>query len=152
MIWPDSVCRLSDSSRLARPKSVILGVPSLLNSTLLGFKSRWMIPASWASLDGPGERGHQLGRSPAWLGIAGQAVFQGSPLEQLEREEGKAIDLADLVDLDDIRVAEPGDGLGLDPNAGEVVGPRPLSTPDHLEGDQAVQAPLPGLVDHAHAS
>ena len=42
-VWP-----LSSSSRLARPKSVILGVPSAASSTLAGLRSRWTIPCRCA--------------------------------------------------------------------------------------------------------
>ncbi len=43
-VWPSS-----SSSRLARPKSVILGIPSQVNRTFDGLRSRWMIPAAWAA-------------------------------------------------------------------------------------------------------
>jgi hypothetical protein len=47
-------------------------------------------------------------------------------------------------------MAEPGHGLGLDPEPGEEVGADLAAAPDHLQGDQPLQAPLPGLVDDAH--
>ena len=44
-------------ARLARPKSVILGVPSSVSRTLAGFRSRWMMPCSWATASpGPASR------------------------------------------------------------------------------------------------
>ena len=39
----------ASSSRRASPKSVILGVPSAVSRTFAGFRSRWMIPWSWAA-------------------------------------------------------------------------------------------------------
>ena len=44
---------------------------------------------------GPGQRGHQLGRRAAGLGRPLEAVGQAPPFEQLERDEGAAVGLAD---------------------------------------------------------
>ena len=41
--------------------------------------------------------------------------------EQLQRHERHAVHFADVVDLHDVRVPELGDGLGLDPEAGQVI-------------------------------
>src|SRR5437870_5832804 len=38
---------------LARPKSMILGTPSVVSNTLLGFKSRCTMPAWWAGCTAP---------------------------------------------------------------------------------------------------
>ena len=64
MIWPVSVCPSSESIRLARPKSVILGTPSEVYKTLVGLRSRWMIPAwcaTWMA------RARVTINSAAWL-------------------------------------------------------------------------------------
>src|SRR4051794_22645939 len=53
--------------------------------------------------------------------------------------------------MEDVGMAELGDGLGLDAEPGEVVGPRLLASPDHLHRDHAVQPGLAGQVDHPHA-
>ena len=47
-IEPLRVWLESSSSRLARPKSVILGVPSAVRRMLAGFRSRWTMPCRWA--------------------------------------------------------------------------------------------------------
>ena len=47
-------------------------------------------------------------------------------------------------------MAQPRDRLGLDPEAGEVIGPRLAAAADHLQGDQAVQPQVPRLVDDPH--
>ena len=151
MIWPVSVCLLSDSSRLARPKSVILGMPSAVNRTLAGLRSRWTIPASWAAWTARASVTiSSAACRPGW-GVPAEPVGEAPAFEQLQRHERQAVDLADVVDLDDVGVPEPGDGLGLDAEPGEVVGPRLLPAADHLQGDQAVQAGLAGLVDDPHA-
>ena len=55
------------------------------------------------------------------------------------------------MDLDDVGMAKLGDGLGLDPEPGEVLGAGLAAAADHLHGDEAVQAHLAGQVDDAHA-
>ena len=102
-------------------------------------------------LNGPGQRDQQLGGLPAGLGRAVQAIGQRSPLQELERHEGQVVDLADLVDLNDVGMAELGDGLGLGAKAGEVLGACLLPAADHLHRDHAVQTGLAGQVNHPHA-
>jgi hypothetical protein len=58
----------------------------------------------------------------------------------------------DLVDADDVGMGQARDGLSLDAEAGqfqEVGFPR---CEHHLEGDDAVEAEVAGLVDDAHAA
>ena len=64
-------------------------------------------------LDGSGERRQQLGREPAGLRGTGQAVVQAAAFEQLQGHVRQAVDFADVVNLKDVGVAEPGDRLGL---------------------------------------
>ena len=62
------------------------------------------------------------------------------------------VDRADLVDGDDVRVLEPGGGLGLGAEPGAVGVGRQVRLADHLQRDDPVEALLPGLVDDAHAA
>ena len=101
---------------------------------------------------GPGERRHQLGRRAAGLGRPLEAVGEAPPFEQLERDEGAAVGLAEVVDLDDVGMAEPGDGLGLDQEPLAMLGVGVLAVADHLQRDDPVQRAVPGLVDDAHAA
>ena len=57
--------------------------------------------------------------------------------------------LADLVDLDDVGVLEPGHRLGLGAEPLDGPGHGVATRLDHLEGDQPVEGELTGLVDHA---
>ena len=70
----------------------------------------------------------------------------------LHAEEAGAVGLADVVNLDDVRVRELGGGVGLagEPGDEHRVGRPPLA--HHLEGDVAVERELPGEVDRAHAA
>src|SRR5262249_60002457 len=69
----------------------------------------------------------------------------------LQGEERAAVVLADLVDLDDVRVLQPGHGFGLgaEPAPGLQVGVG--AGEDYLEGNPPVEGTLAGLVDDAHA-
>ena len=60
--------------------------------------------------------------------------------------------LADVVDLDDVGVLEPGDGLGLGQEADGGLGAGVRAGQDHLQGDGAVEPDLAGLVDDPHAA
>jgi hypothetical protein len=93
----------------------------------------------------------QLGRPPRRQGAVAEGVGQAAAGDQLQRQERLPAGLAGLVDLDDVRVLERGDGLGLDPE------PRPLrragaGPQDHLQSHRPPQPSLPGLVDDAHAA
>ena len=81
-------------------------------------------PGLMGGVDGPGQGRHQLGGRPARLGRARQSIVEVAAFEQLQRDERQAVHFADVVDLHDVRVPEPGDRLGLDPEAGQVIRPR----------------------------
>ena len=74
---------------------------------------------------------HELGRRAARLGRPLEAVGEAPPFEQLERDEGAAVGLADVVDLDDVGMVEPGDGLGLDQEPGAMLG-EPACLPSRI--------------------
>ena len=107
-------------------------------------------PGLMGDLDGPGQRHHQFGRLSSRLRIARQPFVEDAALEQLERDVRQAARLADVVDLDDVGMAQPRDRLGLDPEAEEMVGSRLAPPTDHLQGDQAVQPAVPRLVHDTH--
>jgi hypothetical protein len=76
---------------------------------------------------------------------------QGLALHVLHGEEDLAVEGANVVDGDDVRVGQPGDGLRL----GEELGAhrcrsRPAPRPEELDGHLAVELGVEGAVDHAH--
>ena len=83
---------------------------------------------------------------------AAQFVGQAAAVDELERQEVLTAGLADLVDLNDVRVLQPGDSLGLDAEAGELLGAGVRTGQDHLQGHEPIQGHLFGLVDDAHAA
>ncbi len=53
-------------------------------------------------------------------GVPSSLLVQAAAVDELQREERPAVVLADLVDLHDVGVLQPGDGLGLGAEAGQV--------------------------------
>ena len=92
---------------------------------------------------------HRLARRP---GALAEPLGQAAPLDELQGEVREPGVLADLVDLDDARVLELGDRLGLGPEPRELIGRGVGPGQDHLEGDVAVEAELAGLINDAHAA
>ncbi len=101
---------------------------------------------------GPGDLLDQVGRLPRRQQLDLQLARQAPAGAVLQAEVRQALILADLVDLDNVRVPQPGHGpgLGAEPGALGLVGVGPIA--DHLQGDDAVQLLVPGPVDDAHAS
>jgi hypothetical protein len=60
--------------------------------------------------------------------------------------------LADLMDLDDVRVVELGRRLGLAAEPGQLRPAGAFLPEDQLEGDDTAEGRLPGAVDDAHAA
>ena len=77
---------------------------------------------------------------------------QSAAVDKLKREIGKPVAFADLVNLDDVRMVKPGDGLSLFPEPVEVFRKRMRPGQDHLQGDKAVQPRLSSLVDNSHSA
>src|SRR2546421_229156 len=97
-------------------------------------------PVSRAYRMGP--RGYTSG-----AGTALELARQAAPSHELQGEVGPALPLAHLVDLHDVRVAQVGDGSRLGPEAGQLGTAGVAAGQDALEGDDTVEADLPGLVD-----
>ena len=71
---------------------------------------------------GPGQRLDQRGRlARAAAASPSSLLGQAAAVHELQREEGLAVVLADLVDLDDVGVLQAGDGLGLGAEAGQLL-------------------------------
>ena len=110
---------------------------------MAGFRSRWTMPCVVGRLHGPGQRLDQRA-PPRAAAAACRASFcvQAAAVAELQREERQAVVLADLVDLHDVRVLQPGDGLGLGAEAGQLVRAGVAAGEDHLQGDDAVRASI----------
>src|SRR5262249_48074500 len=101
---------------------------------------------------GPGDLGDQPRRTLWVTDVAVQPHGQAGAVDELHAEVVQAVVLADLVDRDDLGVVEVGHRLGLVAESPDLLGAGPGPRPDHLDGDQAVEAELAGLVDDPHAA
>jgi hypothetical protein len=106
-------------------------------------------PLVMRRLHRPRQRLDQPGRLRRRQRCAVQLPVQRAARAQFQREEGPTVVFADLVDLHDVGMGQPGDGLGLVAKAAQVFGVLAAGA-DHLEGDEAVGALLAGPVDDAH--
>ena len=98
--------------------------------------------------------GHQLGgRRAVGRGAGRPAPRQAAALDQLHAEVVLALVLADLVDRHDVRVIAACAAASASMRNRCDLGRRgELARQDHLERHRAVEADLPGPVDHAHAA
>ncbi len=103
-------------------------------------------------VDGAGELFDEVGGDGGRLRLAGDAPGETAALDEFQREIRQAVVFADLVNLHDVRVAQPGDGAGLAVEARQLRLVSVGAGENHLERDQAVEGQLPRLVDDAHAA
>src|SRR5262245_31746952 len=98
----------------------------------------------------PGQGLNEPRRSLGRLRFAGDEPVQASPVHTFESQIRPALRLADLVDLDDVRVLQLGYNFSLTPKSGQFKLPRQQPGPDHLERYDAIELELAGLVHDAH--
>ena len=141
-----------DSTGRARPKSPILGRVFGSRRMFAGLMSRWRMPASWAWA-----RPLQMPRARRPASFCSMALpwaewWRDLPVHELHDDVGHAVDLAEVVDADEVRVVELGHGLGLGLEAAAEVLRRRRTRGEDLDGDVAVEGVLAGLVDGPHAA
>ena len=152
MTWPVWVCAVLDLEPLGQAEVGDLGDAVAVEQDVGRLEVAMHDAGLVRRVHGRGERGHQLGRRAARLGRPLEAVGEAPPFEHLERDEGAAVGLADIVDLDDVGMAEPGDGLGLDQEPLAMLGAGRACRRGSSSGDDPVQLAVPGLVDDPHAA
>ena len=90
--------------------------------------------------------------APGRMGLPCDAVLQRLAFQALHDDEGLALVLADVVDGADVRMVQGGGGAGLALEALERLLIAGELRRQELEGHEAAQARVLGLVDHAHAA
>ncbi len=103
-------------------------------------------------LHGSGQRLHQRRRFPNRQRRTIQLLVQAAAAAEFQGEEGLALVFADLMDLHDVGMLQTGDRFRLDLEAGQIRLAGVTAGQDHLQGDEAMEFVLPGLVDDAHAA
>ena len=81
-----------------------------------------------------------------------EPVLEGLALDQLHRDEARALVLADLVDRGDVRMVEGRRGTGLSFEAAKPPGVVRHLLGQHLDRDLAAEARVARAVDLAHPS
>ena len=128
------------------------GRRSGLSRMLLGFRSRWMTPWSWAYWTARARVATARAASRGARGRPTTRRDRGPPGTNSRTRNGPAVVLAELVDRDDVRVVERRQHGPLAPEAVEDGGRSLVGGQDHLEGDPAVEPGVDGLEDLAHAA
>src|SRR5262249_10813735 len=95
---------------------------------------------------------HPFGCLPGRLGRSAQPIGEAPAFEQLEGDIRRAVVLSDVEDLEDIRMAQGRDGFRFDLETGELDIVGRSASSDHFQGDQPVEAAMPGLVNYPHAT
>src|SRR5438128_2690960 len=90
-------------------------------------------------MHGPSERLHQPGCWLLWQWRTGELLRHTATRDVLQREKRSAVVLADLVDLHDVGVLEPGHGLGLRTESNPRRRVAVSARRDHFERHQALE-------------
>ena len=152
MIESVRVRPLSEASDLARPKSVTLGV-AVGGQQDVGRLQVAMDDALAVGLGDAARHGFdQLGGPLRRPGRAVETPVQAAAVDVLQLEERQAVGLADVVDLHDVGVLQPGDGLRFGQEADGGLDAGMGAGQDHLQDAWSVQEDLSAAVDDAHAA
>ena len=101
---------------------------------------------------GPGQRFHQFGRPANGLRLAIDLVRQAGAVNEFQGEIRQIVLFADIIDLHDMRMLQPGNGFGFRVETGSFALARKAPCQDHLQGNQAFQTKMACLVHHAHGA
>ena len=147
-----SVGPLETSSRLARPKSLILGCAIGRQQHVGGFQVTVDDGVLMGDVDGAGQQLDQLGGVSRGLRPTGDPVLQVAPFQVFHGEEGSTVMFADFEDLHEVRVLQTTDGFHLSLEPGSFRRRRVPAGQEHLERDQSLRPGLPREEHHPHAA
>ena len=103
-------------------------------------------------MDGPGQGLDHLRRRPWRARECRRLLGQAARIGKLHHQKRPAVMFADLVDLHDVGMMQPGDGLAFERKRARACAESSDLGLQHLDGDDAIELFLPGLVNHAHAA
>ena len=92
----------------------------------------------------------QLGGPERRPWVAVDLRVEVAALDVFELDVGTVLVVADRIDLDHVRVAQPGDRLGLGQESGHGIRVGQLAGQDHLHGDDPIETEFARLVDDPH--
>ena len=135
---------------LASPKSRTLACPRLVTKMFAGLISRWMMPAAWAASSASAISMATDSSESGVQRTSGDAVLQRHAVQILHDDERLPVLLADVVDGADVGMVQGGCGACFPPKARERLRVLGQFFGKKLQGDEAVQPRVLGLIDHAH--
>ena len=139
--------------RRANPRSSTLTVaPSAVRIRLAGFTSRCTSPRSWACCNPSAACRAYSHASAAGSGPCLDELAKVLAFDVFHRQEMDGAGLVGVVDKDDIGVRQAGGGAALAPEALDGLRTVHVFGANDLEGDEAVEDAVMGLVDRAHAA
>ena len=94
----------------------------------------------------------QRGRGKRLPGNAGYFLCKAAALKEFQGEVRKPVLFADVVNLHNVGVPDPGDRFRLQAEARQLLRPGMLAGKDHLQRDEPIQLEMACLVDNAHAA
>ena len=136
----------------AKPKSRILACPRLVTKMLAGLMSRWTIPSACAASSASAISMASDRMISISSGLPADAVLQGHAFQKLHGDEGWPSCFADLVDRADVGMVQSGSGLRFALKALEGLRVVGYIVGQELQGDEAAELGVLGLVDDAHAA
>ena len=128
-----------------------LGLTALGNHDVGGFDVAMDDARGVGHVQGIGDLDGELQQRIQIQGTAGDLVGQDAAVEVLHDDESAAVLLPDVMDRADVGVIEGGCRLRLALEAGERQGISGHRLREKLESDEAMQARVFRLVNHAHA-
>ena len=138
---------------LARPKSVILGVPSAAIRTLAGDRSRCTTPMQVRRVDGPRQGLHQSGRRhSAGCGVPARVCASERPSTSSSTRNGAPACSPTPWIWTMFGCRSRATASASTRNRASDLGAGQGAGVQHLQGDLALQLGLPGTVDDPHAA
>ena len=139
MIWPVSVCRLSDSESLRQAEVGDLGHSVGVEQHVGRLQVAVHDPGLVRGMNGPGQGRDEAGSGSSRLGRTRESRVEASALEELERHEWQAVRFADVIEFAGCwgagawRPPRPRSG------SGPADLPAMLPADDHLERDKPIE-------------
>ena len=148
--WPERVRPESKSSELGQAEIADLGDSLGGQEDIARLEVAMDDPGRVGGMDGAREGLGQRGGLARGHGLLGQPLGEAAALGEFQREIGAMVVLADGVDGDDVRMSQPGDGVGFGPKPFDLLLGRELTFDEGLEGHEAAELPVVGLEDDPH--
>jgi hypothetical protein len=147
-------CRLEElvAGHLGETEIENLGVAALGDKMLAGLMSRWTMPLRMRGVQSVGDLDGQREHCLVIQRLSGDQMLQGHAIQKLHGDERLLAMFADFVDGANVGMIERRCGARFAAKAFERLRVARQFIGQELEGDEAAEFGVFGLVDHAHAA